>query len=190
MCSRAILITASRWKANSVGGSHLSFASASLRCSRPERMYASLIAVEMLTLAQPREMRSRNWSSDRPVPPCSAIGMPVASTRSVTRWWSSTGAALYWPWALPMAGAKTSTPVCLMKSTAISRLCSLDASSEPMSSSLPSMPSISPSTWAPCARASATTSIVWARLSATSSSWASKSTEFQPASRHSLITSR
>ena len=33
-----------------------------------------------------------------------------------------------------------------MKSTATSRLCSLDASSEPMSSSMPSMPSISPST--------------------------------------------
>ena len=65
----------------------------------------------MLTLAQPRAMRSWNCSADSPVPPCSAIGTPVASTRSVTRWWSSTGAAVYWPWALPIAGAKQSTPV-------------------------------------------------------------------------------
>ena len=44
--------------------------------------------------------------------------MPVAATMSVTRWLSSLGVVLYMPWALPIAGAKTSTPVALTKSIA------------------------------------------------------------------------
>ncbi len=67
----------------------------------------------------------------------------VASTRSLTRWWSSWGAEVDWPCALPIAGAKQSTSVRSMKSTATSRLCSTEASWEPMPSSTPWMPSIS-----------------------------------------------
>ena len=153
-------------------------------------MNVSLSAVEMLTLAHPRLIRSWNWSADSPVPPCRAIGMPVASTRAVTRSWSSVGDALYRPCALPMAGAKQSTPVRSMKSTATSRLCCAETSSDPTPSSTPWIPSISPSTCAPTCLASATTSMVCARFSATSSSWASNSTEFQPPARQSLITDR
>ena len=52
------------------------------------------------------------------------------------------------------------------------------------------MPSISPSTWAPCRCASATTSLVWRWFSSTGRAEASKSTEFHPASRHDVMTSR
>ena len=94
-------------------------------CSRsPTACSRILSAVEMLTLAQPRAMRSVNCSGVMPVPPWSATGMPVASTMSVTRWLSSCGAARYMPCALPMAGAKTSTPVVRMKSSAVSSDCS------------------------------------------------------------------
>ena len=90
-----------------------------------------------------------------------------------------------------MAGAKTSTPVRLMKSTATSRLCSVDASSEPMSSSTPLMHSISPSTWAPCARASATTSIVCREvLGDRRARGRRRARSSSPRRRHSVITSR
>ncbi len=102
----------------------------------------------MLTLAQPRLMRSVNCSADIPVPPWSATGMPVASTMSVTRWESRCGAVLYVPWALPMAGAKTSTPVSRTKSTTVSSVWTCSASS-PVISSVRLKPSISPSTSAP-----------------------------------------
>ena len=76
------------------------------------------------------------------------------------------------------------------KSTATSSDWRAEASSEPMSSSTPWIPSISPSTWAPYRLASATTSIVWRRFSSTGSEEASNSTEFQPRSRQALMTSR
>ena len=85
----------------------------------------------------------------RPVPPCRAIGTLVAATMSLTRCASSVGSARYTPWALPIAGAKQSTPVPRTKSTATSSDWRAEASSEPMSSSTPWIPSISPSTWAP-----------------------------------------
>ena len=59
-----------------------------------------------------------------------------------------------------------------------------------MPSSTPRTPSISPSTCAPCRRASATTSIVWRVFSSTGSADPSKSTEFHPVSRQVVITSR
>ena len=89
-----------------------------------------------------------------------------------------------------MAGANTSMPVFLMKSSATGSDCLLASSSEPMSSSTPVMASISPSTCAPCARASATTSTVCRRFSATGIREPSNSTEFQPLRRQSLSSAR
>ena len=109
---------------------------------------------------------------------------------SVTRWASSVGALAYMPCALPIAGAKQSIPVARMNSSATSSDWRVDSSSEPTSSSTPLMPSISPSTCAPYRRASATTSFVWRWFSSTGSDDASNSTEFQPPSRHDVITSR
>ena len=77
-----------------------------------------------------------------------------------------------------------------MKSTATSSDCRLATSSEPMPSSTPVIASISPSTWAPTARACATTSIIWRRFSSTGCREASNSTEFQPLRRQSVMTSR
>ena len=54
-------------------------------------MYATLSAVEMLILAQPRPIRSVNCSSVIPVPPCRAIGMSTRATMSETRCASSVG---------------------------------------------------------------------------------------------------
>src|SRR4029078_5889701 len=82
ICSRAMAITAARWARNWDGGSYLPGFSA--LCAYPERMNAIFSAVEMLTLAQPREMRSRNCSGARPLPPCSAIGIGMAATISLT----------------------------------------------------------------------------------------------------------
>ena len=124
-----------------------------------------------------------------PVPPWSATGIPVASTMSVTRWLSSVGVAAYVPWALPIAGANTSTPVALTKSTTVSSDWTFAASS-PVISSVRLKPSISPSTSAPWRRASATTSMHWRRFSSTDSFEASNRTEFQPSARHWLITAR
>ncbi len=94
------------------------------------------------------------------------------------------------PCALPMAGANTSTPVASMKATETSSVCRADSVSEPMPSSTPVIDSISPSTCAPYRRASATTSMVCRWFSSTGSWEASNSTEFQPTSRHSVITAR
>ena len=103
----------------------------------------------MFTLAQPRAIRSLNWASVMPVPPCSAIGTGWAATMSETRWASSFGSDRYTPCALPIAGANTSTPVVLMNSSATGRDWRRDSSSEPTPSSTPVMDSISPSTFAP-----------------------------------------
>ncbi len=62
-------------------------------------MNARFSAVEMLTLAQPRPVRSRNWASVRPLPPCSATGMPVSATSRDTRSASSAGSDVYMPCA-------------------------------------------------------------------------------------------
>ena len=57
-----------------------------------------------------------------PVPPCRAIGMPVGLDEvGDPLACRGSGVGLYMPCALPIAGAKTSTPVARMKSTAISR---------------------------------------------------------------------
>jgi len=77
-----------------------------------------------------------------------------------------------------------------MNRVAMSRDCRSDSVSEPTPSSTPVMPSISPSTWAPYFFASATTSTVCRWFSSTGSAEASNNTEFQPASRHELITAR
>ena len=74
----------------------------------------------MFTLAQPRAMRSLKAPATGPCPPWSAMGMGSAATMAETRSASSSGACAYMPWALPMAGAKQSTPVCRMKSSATS----------------------------------------------------------------------
>ncbi len=80
-----------RTSANSDGGSHLSRSSAFFRNARLDFMNSIFSAVEMFTFAQPREIRSANCASVMPLPPCSAIGVFVAATRSVTRWKSSSG---------------------------------------------------------------------------------------------------
>ncbi len=77
-----------------------------------------------------------------------------------------------------------------MNRTDTSRVCRADSASEPTPSSTPVIDSISPSTWAPYRRASATTSTVCRWFSSTGSCEASNSTEFQPTSRHSVITER
>src|SRR5262249_32210735 len=89
---RVMSTTSARTARNSDGGSHLSFPAAPRRKSRLDFIYVSLSAVEMLTFAQPREIKSRNCSSASPLPPCRAIGMGRAATMSDTRWKSSTGA--------------------------------------------------------------------------------------------------
>jgi hypothetical protein len=103
----------------------------------------------MLTLAQPRAIRSWNCSGFMPVPPWSAIGIGSADTMSLTRWLSRVGVVLYMPCAFPIAGAKQSMPVDRMKSSATSSDWMDDAESDPIPSSTPWMPSISPSTAAP-----------------------------------------
>ena len=108
---------------------------------------------------------------------------------SVTRWASSFGAAWYVPWALPMAGANTSTPVARTKSTTVSSDWTCSASS-PVISSVRLKPSISPSTRAPYRLASSTTSMHWRWFSSTDSLLASNRTEFQPLARQAEITAR
>ena len=76
-----------------------------------------------------------------------------------------------------------------MKSTTVSSVWTCSASS-PVISSVRLKPSISPSTWAPWRRASATTSWHWRLFSSTESLLASKRTEFHPWSRQAVMTSR
>ena len=124
-----------------------------------------------------------------PVPPWSATGIPVASTMSVTRWLSRVGVAAYVPWALPIAGANTSTPVAVTNSTTVSSDWT-SAASSPVISSVRLKPSISPSTSAPWRAGLGDDLDALAGFSSTDSFEASNRTEFQPSARHWLITAR
>src|SRR6185436_21115281 len=79
----AISLTAARTCLKSDGGSCLPGLAS--RYSRCASMNAIFSAVEMLTFAQPRAMRSANCASVRPVPPWSTMGIGCCSTSSVTR---------------------------------------------------------------------------------------------------------
>ena len=71
--ARPSSFTAARTWRRSDGGSCLpGFASRYSRCASTNAIFS---AVEMLTFAHPRAMRSANCASVRPVPPCSTIGI-------------------------------------------------------------------------------------------------------------------
>ena len=94
---------------------------ASCRNSRPDFMKRLLERGGDVDLGAAAGDQVLELLVDSPVPPCRAIGTPVASTRSRDPLGVQHGRRVYWPCALPMAGAKQSTPVRRMKSTATSR---------------------------------------------------------------------
>ena len=56
------------------------------------KLYLSIVLI--FTFAQPSEMHFLNTSSDKPVPPCSAIGSPVLLAISSNRSNASFGSPL------------------------------------------------------------------------------------------------
>ena len=146
----------------------------------------------MLTFAQPRAIRSRNCSVGQPgaavqrhrdAGRLDQVGDPLVRRAPAPR---CTGRA-----RCRSPGRSSRRPVRRMKSTATSRrLLRRTPRPSRRRPRRPGCPRSRPRRARRAARASATTSMVCRRFSATSSSCASNSTEFQPPARQSVITAR
>ena len=169
------------WRRRDGGSCLPGFASRYSRCASTKAIFS---AVEMLTFAQPRAMRSANCASDRPVPPCRTIGIGCWATISVTRSRHEVGLGLVEPVRGPDRGREG---VDAGGGDELARhLDRMDRARPRPSRRRPRRRSRSRSRPRPGRRsrsASATTSIVWRVFSTTSSSEPSKSTEFQPVSQ-------